>query len=77
MDRICKYPLFFKELLRYTPQDHSDYGCLLAAEQKINSILDYINERKRATEMQQKLLEIQLNLELPAGEVFLGTFIKQ
>eukprot|EP01102_Stenamoeba_stenopodia_P007410 TRINITY_DN2074_c0_g2_i6.p1 TRINITY_DN2074_c0_g2~~TRINITY_DN2074_c0_g2_i6.p1 ORF type:complete len:671 (-),score=130.09 TRINITY_DN2074_c0_g2_i6:4-2016(-) len=69
IQRICKYPLFFKELLRYTPRDHSDYACLQTAEQKVNSILDYINERKRATEMQQKIMDIQLNLELPPGEI--------
>lgn len=63
IQRICKYPLFIKELLRVTPEEDSDYKSLVTAQQQIESVTSYINEGKRTAENQQKIVDIQNSVE--------------
>lgn len=52
-----------KELLKYTPEDHPDYNLLIDAKSKIEDVVLYINEGRRAFEEQQKIMEIQNKID--------------
>lgn len=62
LQRVCKYPLLLKELLRYTPENHPDFPALNEAILKIKGIVDQINERTRQVESVLKLKAIAKNL---------------
>lgn len=55
VQKICKYPLQLKELLRFTDQHHDDYNDLKVAIEVMRNITSMINERKRRTEEKQNL----------------------
>ncbi|KAL6067253.1 RHO1 GDP-GTP exchange protein 2 [Balamuthia mandrillaris] len=56
LQRICKYPLLLKELLKYTPKEHEDYEDLSNALVKIKEVVELVNERTRQVEnVAQKL----------------------
>jgi len=59
IQRICKYPLLFKELLKYTPEAHPDYIPLKNTLTKLEAIANKINESKAELENMQTLLGIQ------------------
>eukprot|EP01103_Thecamoeba_quadrilineata_P013698 TRINITY_DN3880_c0_g1_i1.p1 TRINITY_DN3880_c0_g1~~TRINITY_DN3880_c0_g1_i1.p1 ORF type:complete len:640 (-),score=125.84 TRINITY_DN3880_c0_g1_i1:16-1908(-) len=60
IQRVCKYPLFLRELLKNTSQESQDYDILTKALQKIQTLCDYIEEKKLAYETGvEKLLQIQ------------------
>lgn len=61
--RICKYPLLLQDILKHTPPHHPDHAALTTALEKVKSILDTINERKRVSEASAKLIEISSQLE--------------
>ncbi|KAJ3433492.1 faciogenital dysplasia protein [Anaeramoeba flamelloides] len=58
IQRICKYPLLFRELLKATSIDYSDYNDLKEAFLKISEVADYVNEKKRNAENQMEILHI-------------------
>lgn len=58
MQRITKYPLLIKELLKNTKEDHADYANLVEALSKLEIVANAVNERKRLSENRQKILEI-------------------
>jgi len=63
VQRICKYPLLLRELLKITNQNHSDYTSLVNAIDKIDTVVDVINEGKRMFEAQHKVLYVQENVD--------------
>eukprot|EP01102_Stenamoeba_stenopodia_P006579 TRINITY_DN1814_c0_g2_i2.p1 TRINITY_DN1814_c0_g2~~TRINITY_DN1814_c0_g2_i2.p1 ORF type:complete len:586 (+),score=123.34 TRINITY_DN1814_c0_g2_i2:84-1841(+) len=64
VQRVCKYPLFIKDLLKHTPKESPDYGILQESLVKLDEIVTHINEGTRRIENQQKVLEIQKKIEL-------------
>lgn len=48
IQRICKYPLLLKELLKRTPRKHSDYAAVVEALQAMKAVCSNINEIGRA-----------------------------
>eukprot|EP01119_Soliformovum_irregulare_P011316 TRINITY_DN2823_c0_g1_i3.p1 TRINITY_DN2823_c0_g1~~TRINITY_DN2823_c0_g1_i3.p1 ORF type:complete len:580 (+),score=228.25 TRINITY_DN2823_c0_g1_i3:133-1740(+) len=44
VQRICKYPILFRELVRNTPKSHPDHERLLEAKKKIEDIVIRVNE---------------------------------
>ncbi|XP_041735988.2 uncharacterized protein LOC121569250 isoform X2 [Coregonus clupeaformis] len=50
VQKICKYPLQLRELLKYTPKDHSDYGRVSDAYEAMKNVASLINEGKRRLE---------------------------
>jgi len=58
VQRVCKYPLFFRELLKYTPKASEDYENLDLARTKIEEVVSIINEGKRKSEEQRKIMSI-------------------
>eukprot|EP01090_Pellita_catalonica_P021835 TRINITY_DN827_c0_g1_i3.p2 TRINITY_DN827_c0_g1~~TRINITY_DN827_c0_g1_i3.p2 ORF type:complete len:424 (-),score=94.27 TRINITY_DN827_c0_g1_i3:2221-3492(-) len=59
VQRVCKYPLLLRELIKHTPKDHPDYEKLLQAYDKMEQSVSSINERKKELENLQKMFEIQ------------------
>ena len=68
IQRICKYPLFFREIINHTPKDHPDYALLVETKEKIDDVVKAINEGKRRMEQQQKMVEILKTVEGPFDE---------
>eukprot|EP01098_Paradermamoeba_levis_P002945 TRINITY_DN1392_c0_g2_i1.p1 TRINITY_DN1392_c0_g2~~TRINITY_DN1392_c0_g2_i1.p1 ORF type:complete len:425 (+),score=136.55 TRINITY_DN1392_c0_g2_i1:192-1466(+) len=60
--RICKYPLLLRELLRYTPPEHPDYQGISSAMAKVEAVVADVNKGKKNLENQVKLLQIQQSL---------------
>ncbi|XP_007423229.1 phosphatidylinositol 3,4,5-trisphosphate-dependent Rac exchanger 2 protein [Python bivittatus] len=63
IQRICKYPLLLKELLKRTPKKHSDYSALMEALQTMKAVCSSINEAKRQMEKLEILEEWQSHIE--------------
>ncbi|XP_069321633.1 phosphatidylinositol 3,4,5-trisphosphate-dependent Rac exchanger 2 protein isoform X2 [Eulemur rufifrons] len=63
IQRICKYPLILKELLKRTPRKHSDYAAVMEALQAMKAVCSNINEAKRQMEKLEVLEEWQSHIE--------------
>jgi len=63
IQRICKYPLLLRDLLKHTPPDSQEFQSLTDASKKIEAVVEYINEGKRHAEQLQKIYEIQESIE--------------
>jgi len=63
IQRVCKYPLLLRELIRYTPEDHADFQPLQNAFNKINEVVANINEGQRQAEGLQRIIELQRQIE--------------
>ena len=61
--RICEYPLLLEDILKHTPEDHSDRDHLSQSLDEMKKILDHINERKRGKEAITHLVELNQKLE--------------
>lgn len=59
VQKICKYPLQLKELLKYTHSDHPDRLNLVKALEMMKKTAVLINERKRKMESLEKLAHWQ------------------
>eukprot|EP00842_Homolaphlyctis_polyrhiza_P004851 jgi/Hompol1/5367/HPOL_004431-RA len=57
--RVCKYPLFLRELIKATDPDHADSENLIKALMKIETVVTIINEGARQTENVHKMIELQ------------------
>ncbi|XP_053200489.1 protein vav-like isoform X2 [Panonychus citri] len=62
MQRILKYHLFLKELMKNTLETHEDYFGLQQAYEAMIDIGDYINEVKRDSETLQIIAGIQMKI---------------
>lgn len=73
VQRICKYPLLIREILKHTPEDHSDYPPLIQTQDKLNAVARQINQKRREHENRTKILEIEKLVEgltkLPGGRL--------
>jgi len=59
VQRICKYPLLLREIIKNTDEDHPDYKNLVSALFKIETVITIINDAAKQTEGVHKLLELQ------------------
>ena len=55
-DALCK------DLIKNTDEGHPDFENLQQAFEKIETVVDYVNERKRLAENLQRIHEIQMNI---------------
>ncbi|KAJ3116826.1 Myosin 10A, isoform D [Physocladia obscura] len=62
IQRICKYPLLLRELIKVTPAGHADYENLKIALSKIETVVAIVNEGTRMAENVQKMLDLQARL---------------
>uniref|UniRef100_A0A673N4C5 Phosphatidylinositol 3,4,5-trisphosphate-dependent Rac exchanger 1 protein-like n=1 Tax=Sinocyclocheilus rhinocerous TaxID=307959 RepID=A0A673N4C5_9TELE len=63
IQRICKYPLLLKELLKRTSKKHSDYPAVEGALQAMKAVCCNINETKRQMEKLEALEILQSHIE--------------
>ncbi|KAL6044428.1 Rho guanine nucleotide exchange factor (GEF) 17 [Balamuthia mandrillaris] len=63
LQRICKYPLLLKELLKNTPEDHPDHMDLKEALERISEVVDLINERTRQVKNVADVTEIENSIQ--------------
>uniref|UniRef100_A0A673I0H8 Phosphatidylinositol 3,4,5-trisphosphate-dependent Rac exchanger 1 protein-like n=1 Tax=Sinocyclocheilus rhinocerous TaxID=307959 RepID=A0A673I0H8_9TELE len=63
IQRICKYPLLLKELLKRTSKKHSDYPAVEKALQAMKAVCCNINETKRQMEKLEALEILQSHIE--------------
>jgi len=54
IQRLCKYPLLLRELIKYTPETHPDREALKETADKVNSVVNFVNEAKRKEEGAQR-----------------------
>jgi hypothetical protein len=59
IQRLPRYSLLLKELIKFTPEDHIDYQNFIVAKEKLDSILITINDSKRNYEMANTINRIQ------------------
>jgi RhoGEF domain/SOS1/NGEF-like PH domain len=64
VQRLCKYPLLLRELLKLTNRSHPDREPLERALEQTALLVDEVNESKRHAENLRKLLQIEMRLEL-------------
>lgn len=58
VQRICKYPLLFRELFKNTSEDHADWENLRQALSMLEKVTTLINERKREAENEEKMTQV-------------------
>ncbi|KAM8976176.1 rho guanine nucleotide exchange factor 17 isoform 2-T2 [Pelodytes ibericus] len=67
VQRIPRYELIVKDLLKHTPEDHPDYPCLLDAQRNIKQLAERINKGMRSAEEAERdtriLQEIESHIE--------------
>jgi len=62
VQRICKYPLFFRELLEATPEDHPDTISLQNALSAVNNLLTLVDANSRESHNMRRMNEISTEL---------------
>ncbi|KNE63173.1 hypothetical protein AMAG_08327 [Allomyces macrogynus ATCC 38327] len=65
IQRLCKYPIMIKEILRYTSADHADHALLEKSLESMERIVDRVNESRRHAEQQRRLVDMLARLDLP------------
>ncbi|KAM3933913.1 rho guanine nucleotide exchange factor 17 isoform 2-T2 [Leptodactylus fuscus] len=67
VQRIPRYELIVKDLLKHTPEDHPDHLCLLDAQRNIKQLAERINKGMRSAEEAERdtriLQEIESHIE--------------
>eukprot|EP01094_Clydonella_sp_ATCC50884_P001575 TRINITY_DN1118_c0_g1_i1.p1 TRINITY_DN1118_c0_g1~~TRINITY_DN1118_c0_g1_i1.p1 ORF type:complete len:1050 (+),score=372.95 TRINITY_DN1118_c0_g1_i1:256-3405(+) len=62
VQRIPRYVLLLKEILKYTDADHGDYDSLRNAVEQMEEVATYVNEKKREAESLNQVLWVQSRL---------------
>jgi len=62
--------MLLKEIVKYTPQSHSDYQNLGTAVEKIKEVNDFINDKKKNDDNLRKLSEISNTITFEEGQTF-------
>ncbi|XP_063902297.1 rho guanine nucleotide exchange factor 26-like [Zophobas morio] len=66
LQRVTKYALLLRELLKYTSSDHPSFDNVKKALELAEEGLTIINENTREAENYEKLIHIQMSLEVSA-----------
>lgn len=62
VQRMPRYAMLIRELIKYTDKDHPDYGNLDKALKNIEEVTAYLNEKKREAVYMQQLVEATKNI---------------
>ncbi|KAJ3237114.1 cytochrome c oxidase subunit 1, partial [Chytriomyces hyalinus] len=63
VQRICKYPLLLRELIKHTPKTMPDYPGLEKASEKMESIAVKVNEATQALDKKEKVISLLSKIE--------------
>ncbi|KAI8621585.1 hypothetical protein BC830DRAFT_1076995 [Chytriomyces sp. MP71] len=63
VQRICKYPLLLRELIKHTPKTMRDYAGLEKATEKMESIAAKVNEATQALDKKEKVISLLSKIE--------------
>ncbi|KAJ3041239.1 cytochrome c oxidase subunit 1, partial [Rhizoclosmatium hyalinum] len=63
IQRICKYPLLLRELMKHTPKTMADYPELEKALEKMESLATRVNEASQALEKKERLASLLSRIE--------------
>eukprot|EP00002_Diphylleia_rotans_P033514 TRINITY_DN7134_c0_g2_i5.p1 TRINITY_DN7134_c0_g2~~TRINITY_DN7134_c0_g2_i5.p1 ORF type:complete len:854 (+),score=154.69 TRINITY_DN7134_c0_g2_i5:132-2693(+) len=63
VQRICKYPLLFKELLKYTDSAHPDHANLESALSIVQKCAEGVNQKVKEMKNNERLMSITSRLE--------------
>jgi hypothetical protein len=63
VQRICRYPLLFQEVLKHTPEDHSDYQLIKDLMDDMEQVTVWINESKQKEFNLKKMEELEELME--------------
>mmetsp|Transcript_13928 Transcript_13928/g.54968 ORF Transcript_13928/g.54968 Transcript_13928/m.54968 type:complete len:1140 (+) Transcript_13928:94-3513(+) len=69
--RVCRYPLLLKELLKATPEDWPDHAKIKEAMDKIGVIVKEANSSKQTTDNLMELMDIQQKFVIGPGDTVL------
>lgn len=58
IQRVCKYPLLLRELLKNTDESHVEYGDIVKAKDMIEEVVKDINKKKKELENNVKKLSV-------------------
>ncbi|KAI9022188.1 hypothetical protein CLU79DRAFT_751554 [Phycomyces nitens] len=64
MQRITRYPLLLRQILKSTPKKHPDYGLMRSALVEAEKVLEVVNEETRRYENRQKIDELSRILDM-------------
>eukprot|EP00762_Andalucia_godoyi_P003115 ANDGO_01115.mRNA.1 Guanine exchange factor for Rac 30 len=64
IQRIPRYELLIKELVKHSDESYVDYKDLLKAKDSIHQVAAYCNEKKREAEGRLRLVQLQTELKL-------------
>ncbi|KAJ3103449.1 Phosphatidylinositol 3,4,5-trisphosphate-dependent Rac exchanger 2 protein [Phlyctochytrium bullatum] len=65
VQRICKYPLLLRELLKHVDKSHKDYANLSLATEKIELVVAQVNEATQALDRKERLLALLSKIDSP------------
>mmetsp|Transcript_46596 Transcript_46596/g.117330 ORF Transcript_46596/g.117330 Transcript_46596/m.117330 type:complete len:423 (+) Transcript_46596:118-1386(+) len=66
VQRVCRYPMLLKELIKLTPAGHKDMESLQLALEKVEAVTQHINTTKANYDNRQKMMEVERRLsEVP------------
>jgi protein subunit release factor A len=65
VQRICKYPLLLRELLKCTESSHPDHEKLTSALEKIQNVVASVNEKKQHEEEMTAIAKVLAQLRNP------------
>jgi hypothetical protein len=68
VQRICKYPLFFRDLLKRVPRSDPGRAALEDAAAQVNAISQEVNDKVRVAEERQQMVEFYKRLGETAPE---------
>mmetsp|Transcript_8188 Transcript_8188/g.34398 ORF Transcript_8188/g.34398 Transcript_8188/m.34398 type:complete len:1216 (+) Transcript_8188:36-3683(+) len=69
VQRICKYPLFLRELVKHTDEVNEEYPKLVAVLESVNSVVESINNTKREADNMAAITRIQRKLGVKTVEL--------
>ena len=72
VQRVCRYPLLFKALLKRVPAGHPDRAALEGAAAEVNALAARVNEDRRTAEAQLRVYDLGARTR-PAADVVSAT----
>eukprot|EP00002_Diphylleia_rotans_P016949 TRINITY_DN3295_c0_g1_i5.p1 TRINITY_DN3295_c0_g1~~TRINITY_DN3295_c0_g1_i5.p1 ORF type:complete len:957 (-),score=199.16 TRINITY_DN3295_c0_g1_i5:390-3260(-) len=69
VQRLCKYPLLLKELLKHTPEDHEDHVTLKNALASVSEHASGVNQRVKDLRNNERYVSISSRLEGHKGSI--------